>query len=104
MHSRRPQNQSSTSQSRFFTLLREVRKRGLCEVEKAEEASGSTSPGNLHPLQYLQLWQLPILAMQLVTLGGFEPPTCGLGNRRSIHLSYRANIVFSTTYIQFITC
>jgi hypothetical protein len=26
----------------------------------------------------------------LVTLGRFELPTCGLGNRRSIHLSYRA--------------
>ncbi len=24
-------------------------------------------------------------------LGRFELPTCGLGNRRSIHLSYRAN-------------
>jgi hypothetical protein len=23
-------------------------------------------------------------------LGRFELPTCGLGNRRSIHLSYRA--------------
>ena len=27
---------------------------------------------------------------ELVTLGRFELPTCGLGNRRSIHLSYRA--------------
>src|SRR5882762_2585226 len=27
---------------------------------------------------------------QVVTLGRFELPTCGLGNRRSIHLSYRA--------------
>jgi hypothetical protein len=26
----------------------------------------------------------------VVTLGRFELPTCGLGNRRSIHLSYRA--------------
>jgi hypothetical protein len=26
----------------------------------------------------------------MVTLGRFELPTCGLGNRRSIHLSYRA--------------
>lgn len=25
-------------------------------------------------------------------LGRFELPTCGLGNRRSIHLSYRANL------------
>ena len=28
----------------------------------------------------------------MVTLGRFELPTCGLGNRRSIHLSYRAMI------------
>jgi hypothetical protein len=27
---------------------------------------------------------------EVVTLGRFELPTCGLGNRRSIHLSYRA--------------
>ncbi len=33
----------------------------------------------------------------MVTLGRFELPTCGLGNRRSIHLSYRA------TDLQFIS-
>ena len=33
----------------------------------------------------------------MVGLGGVEPPTCGLGNRRSIHLSY------SPTYLQFTT-
>jgi hypothetical protein len=27
---------------------------------------------------------------RVVTLAGVEPATCGLGNRRSIHLSYRA--------------
>src|SRR6266850_4615339 len=35
----------------------------------------------------------------LEALGRFERPTCGLGNRRSIHLSYRApaeqNSIFS---------
>ncbi len=30
------------------------------------------------------------LRSDVVTLGRFELPTCGLGNRRSIHLSYRA--------------
>ena len=29
----------------------------------------------------------------MLTLGRFELPTCGLGNRRSIHLSYRATPV-----------
>jgi hypothetical protein len=31
-----------------------------------------------------------IYKLLVVTLGRFELPTCGLGNRRSIHLSYRA--------------
>jgi hypothetical protein len=33
----------------------------------------------------------------MVTLGRFELPTCGLGNRRSIHLSYRATPIEFTT-------
>ena len=36
----------------------------------------------------------------MVTPGRFELPTCGLGNRCSIHLSYGA-ILESTTYRQF---
>ena len=28
--------------------------------------------------------------LEMEALGRFELPTCGLGNRRSIHLSYRA--------------
>jgi hypothetical protein len=32
----------------------------------------------------------------MVTLGRFELPTCGLGNRRSIHLSYRATEIILT--------
>ena len=29
----------------------------------------------------------------MVALGRVELPTCGLGNRRSIHLSYRADAI-----------
>ena len=32
--------------------------------------------------------------LKLEALGRFELPTCGLGNRRSIHLSYRAKTFF----------
>ena len=35
----------------------------------------------------------------LVTLAGVEPATCGLGNRRSIHLSYRATLIILTRNI-----
>ncbi len=34
--------------------------------------------------------------MLLVTPGRFELPTCGLGNRRSIHLSYGAMMLSVT--------
>ena len=34
----------------------------------------------------------------MVTLGRFELPTCGLGNRRSIHLSYGANFLSAQDY------
>ncbi len=30
---------------------------------------------------------------KMVALGRVELPTCGLGNRRSIHLSYRAGVI-----------
>src|SRR5438270_12595415 len=36
---------------------------------------------------------------ELVTLAGVEPATCGLGNRRSIHLSYRATLSILTRNI-----
>jgi hypothetical protein len=36
---------------------------------------------------------------ELGALGRFELPTCGLGNRRSIHLSYRATNAYSTVLI-----
>jgi hypothetical protein len=35
----------------------------------------------------------------MVTLAGVEPATCGLGNRRSIHLSYRATLNILTRNI-----
>ena len=36
------------------------------------------------------------MIMLLVTPGRFELPTCGLGNRRSIHLSYGAMMLSVT--------
>jgi hypothetical protein len=33
-------------------------------------------------------------------LGRFELPTCGLGNRRSIHLSYRATIFILQEFLE----
>ena len=52
-----------------------------------------------HPLYFvfhLCFWNIHLGDTEkVVALGRVELPTCGLGNRRSIHLSYRAEVISS---------